>query len=563
MTDPKSSSPTSRLFNRRSRRPILPLLLVGFLLLGAVGGGYFLLSRREQDGGHPERIRVVRACDVPVEVLERVWRGYVPGRTGDVLAIEQLPNQYNTRHSTPFAYTQDVPLVLYGPGFIKKGVTNDRPTTVADLVPTFAELLDFDLPTEVDGRGLHEALLPEERRNGLPKLIFTLVWDGGGDNVLEFWPDSWPHLKALMAKGSNYTGAAVGSSPSITPSIHATIGTGVFPKRHGLSDTRMRVRGRTVDAYEGDSPKFLRVETLGDIWDRANGNVPLVGMMARDNWHLGMIGHGSFSEGGDRDIAVIDDLGDVEFRTSERFYSLPEYLLGNVGLQEAIDEVDQRDGEADQRWLGNPLLPIDGKIRYTPAWSIYQTEKIKQLFQNEPFGRDDVTDLFFVNYKSTDLAGHEWNMVEQEEKETLEEQDRQLKELLRFLDETVGRKNYVFAMTADHGMTPYPEETGGWNIILSETSSDIEKKFDKVTPDVPLILSNRGYQIMLDKKEVERNGIDPVEIAEFLRTYTLGENAPDEETLGDFADRSNERVFTTALTPEELKDALECARSSN
>ncbi len=563
MTDPKSSSPTSPLFNRRSRRPILPLLLVGLLLLGAVGGGYFLLSRREQGGGHPERIRVVRACDVPVEVLERVWRGYVPGRTGDVLAIEQLPNQYNTRHSTPFAYTQEVPLVLYGPGFIKGGVTNDRPTTVADLVPTFAELLDFDLPTELDGRVLHEALLPRERRNGLPKLIFTLVWDGGGDNVLEFWPDAWPHLKALMAKGSNYAGAAVGSSPSITPSIHATIGTGVFPKRHGLSDTRMRVRGRTVDAYEGDSPKFLRVETLGDIWDRANGNVPLVGMMARDNWHLGMIGHGSFNDGGDRDIAVMDDLGDVEFRTSERFYSLPEYLLGNVGLQEAIDEVDQRDGEADQRWLGNPLLPIDGKIRYTPAWSIYQTEKLKQLFQNEPFGRDDVTDLFFVNYKSTDLAGHEWNMVEQEEKETLEEQDRQLKELLRFLDETVGRKNYVFALTADHGMTPYPEETGGWNIILSETSSDIEKKFDKVTPDVPLILSNRGYQIMLDKKEVERNGIEPVEIAEFLRTYTIGENAPDEETLGDFADRSDERVFTTALTPEELKDALDCARSSN
>ncbi|MDP9068667.1 MAG: alkaline phosphatase family protein [Actinomycetota bacterium] len=557
----KPSSRAPALFRRNPRRPLLPLLLVGLLVLGAVGGGYLLLSRRS-GGGDPQRIEVVRACDVPVEILERVWRGYVPGRTGDVLTIEQLPNQYNTRHSTPFPYTQDVPLVLYGPGFIKSGVTSDRTTTVADLAPTFAELLDFELPTKVDGRPLREALLPKERRNGLPKLIFTLVWDGGGDNVLEFWPESWPQLKSLMKNGTKYTEATVGSSPSITPSIHATIGTGVFPKKHGLSDTRMRIGNETLDAYEGGSPKFLRVETLGDLWDRANGNMPLVGMMARDNWHLGMIGHGAFSEGGDRDIAVMDDLGEVEFRTSEKFYELPDYLLGNVGLQEAIDQVDQRDGEADQRWLGNPLLPIDGKIRYTPAWSIFQTDKLKQLLTNEGFGADEVPDLFFVNYKSTDLAGHEWNMVELEEKETLEEQDRQIEELLRFLDDTVGRKNYVLAMTADHGMTPYPEETGGWNIIMSETSADIEKKFDKVTPDVPLILSNRGYQIMLNKKEVERNNVDPADIAAFLRTYTIGDNAPNEQALGDFENRTEERVFTTALTPEELKEALDCARTS-
>lgn len=553
----RPSSRAPALF-RRKKRSVLPVLLVAILLVGAAGGTYLFLSQRER--GAPERIDLVRACDVPVEILEKVWRGYVPGRSGDVLTIEQLPNQYNTRHSTPFPYTQDVPLVLYGPGFIKNGVVSDRPTTVADLVPTFAELLDYELPGKVDGRALNEALLAKRKRNGVPKLIFTLVWDGGGDNVLTQWPKSWPELKRLMARGTDYANATVGSSPSITPSIHATIGTGSFPKRHGLSDTRMRIKGKTVDAYEGSSPRFLRARTLGDLWDRDNDNLPLVGMMARDNWHLGMIGHGSQMPGGDRDIAVMDDFSRVEFRTSKRFYELPSYLLGNEGLQEAIDEVDQRDGRSDQRWLGNPLLPIDGKIRFTPAWSIYQTEKMKELLANEGYGRDAMADLFFINYKSTDLVGHEFNMVEPEEKEALEEQDRQLGEIIRFLDESVGRRNYVLAMTADHGMTPYPSETGGWNIILRETTDDIEQRFDKVTPNTPLILSNRGYQIMLNKKEMKLNDVQPGEIARFLRGYTIGQNAPSESELGDFRNRSDERVFLTALTPQGLKDALDCAR---
>ena len=516
---------------------------------------------REDEGLDPDRAKLVRACDIPVEILERVWRGYVPGRSGDVLTIERLPNQYNTRHSTPFAYTQDVPLVLYGPGFIKKGVTVDRPTTVADLVPTFAELLDFEMPAPVDGEVLQEALLPQSERNGIPKLVFTVVWDGGGDNVLEQWPDEWPELQKMMAEGANYTDAVVGSSPSITPSIHATIGTGNFPKRHGLSDTRMRIGSKTVDAYEDDSPRFLRGQTLGDAWDLANGNVPLVGMMARDNWHLGMIGHGAQLEGGDADVAVMDRFTEVEFRTIEDFYRLPEYLLGNEGLQKAIDEVDQRDGESDERWLGNPLSPISGKIRLTPAWSIYQTEKMKDLLTNEGFGTDDVADIFFVNYKSTDLVGHEFNMVEPEEQEALREQDRQLREVIRFLNRTVGRKNYVMALTADHGMTPLPADTGGWNIIMTEVSADIEETFDTVTPDKPIILSNRGYQIMLDKREMKRNDVDPEEIAEFLRSYRIDDNAADEEALGTFADRRDELVFLTALTPDELKEALDCARA--
>ncbi|HEX2296233.1 MAG TPA: alkaline phosphatase family protein [Actinomycetota bacterium] len=545
-------------FKRRRRRRALPLVLL--LLVAASGGGAYLVLRSPDDEPAAKE-KLVRACDVDVEILERMWNGYVPNRSGDVIAVEHEPNQYSTRHSSPWPYHQDVPLVLYGPGFIRSGRTVDRPVTVADLAPTYAKLLGFDEFPDRDGRVLQEALKPARKRNGVPKLILTLVWDGGGDNVLERWPDDWPELKAFVPKGTEYTDATVGSTPSITPSVHATIGTGVFPHTHGITDTRMRVKGKMTDPWEESSPARLRSKTLGDLWDAANGNVPLVGMMARDAWHLGMVGHGAYLPEGDHDHAVLDELGGIEFRTNTDYYSLPEYLLGLEGLAEAVAEVDGRDGEVDGEWLGNPILATDAQVRFTPAWSIFQTQKMVELLENEGYGADDVADLFYVNYKPIDLAGHYWNMVEPEVQENLRETDAQLPLIVEALDRLVGRDSYVLALTADHGMTPYAQVSGGWDIETRDMSADIEKRFDKVTPGNPLIQSNRGYQIMLDRKELERNDVTAADVAEFVRDYRIRDNVTDTNEVGPrFEERTNERLFLTALTPEALEEALACAR---
>ncbi|MGH2754821.1 MAG: alkaline phosphatase family protein [Actinomycetota bacterium] len=549
---------------RRRRRRILPAAVTALLLTGGVAGGYLLVKDDDptiDSGQHERLVAPQKMCEVPLPILERVANGYVPGRSGDVLAVEETTAQFNTRHSSPHPYTQDVPLVLYGPGFIKSGVSPKREVTVADLAPTYAELMDYSAwPEERDGRVLEEALLPEEDRNGTPKLIFTLVWDGGGDNVLEQWPDAWPQLRRLLTRGTGYDRATVGSTPSITPAIHATIGTGTFPSTHGIPDTRIRVKGEMLDAWEGTSPRRLRVKTLGDLWDAANDNAPLVGMMARDAWHLGMIGHGAYLPEGDNDIAAMDDFGGVVFRTNEEYYSLPGYLLNTEGLEEAVQEVDARDGETDQRWLGNPILSYDAGVRYTPAWSIYQTQRLSQLLETEGYGRDEITDLFYANYKAIDLAGHTWNMVEAEVKENVEESDRQLGAIIDELDRLVGKNNYVLALTADHGMTPFPEAAGNWSINMREMSADIEKRFDSTTPNIPLILSNRGYQLMLNQNELKRNDITAADVARFLSDYRVEDNMTTNDLPEYFEGRGKERLFMFAATGDDVDDAIVCSR---
>lgn len=500
-------------------------------------------------------------CAASLDILEKVARGYYPDRSGDILAIERLPHQFGTRHSTPYPYTQDVPLILYGPGYIEPG-TYEKDATVADLTPTFAELMNYDGLPERDGRVLEEALLPVEERSAPPKLVFTLVWDGGGDNLLEQWPDSWPNLQRLMDKSAVFENATVGSSPSITPAIHATIGTGDFPSSHGLPDIKVRFKGKIVDAWQGASPRLLKSETLADMWDRETGNEALIGTMARDTWHLGMIGHGAYLPGADKDIAALDQLTGVDFRTNEKFYELPEYLLDRTGLDEAAAAVDRADGESDGEWRGGPLNTLDAHIRYTPAWPPYQSQKLIELLENEGFGTDEITDLFYVNYKGTDLAGHEWNMADREVKEVLVAQDNEIPVVKKALDRLVGKGNYVLAYTADHGMAPYPFTNGGWSINTAEMIDDLEERFNPDGKDKPILLSHRSYQIMLNRGRAKELGVTWKEVARWVANYTIEDNLTDESRElfeESFADRADEKLYLTALTPEQLRKEMSCA----
>lgn len=503
-------------------------------------------------------------CVADIDILEKIANGYYPDRSGDILAIEALPHQFGTRHSTPYPYTQDVPILLYGPGFIKPG-TYETPVTVADLAPTYAELMAYDDFPDVDGKVLEEALKPAEKRPTPPKLIFTLVWDGGGDNLLAQWPDSWPNLKALMERSAVYENSTVGSSPSITPATHATIGTGNFPSSHGLADIKIRVKEKIVDAWEGASPRFLETPTLGDLWDQATGNAALVGAMARDTWHLGMIGHGTQLEGGDADIAAMDELGGIDFRTSKRYFSLPAYLLDRTGLAEATQAYDQQDGSADGQWIGGDLNALDASVRYTPAWPPFQSQKMIEVLEKEGFGTDDITDLFYVNYKGTDLAGHEWNLIDEEVREVLVSQDNEIPVVIDALDRLVGKGNYVLSYTADHGMTPYPHVNDGWSINTAELSKDIEAEFNPDGVDKPLILSQRGYQIMLNRGRAKKLAVRWTDVAAFVANYRLEDNVTDEsrELFEErFSERADEKLYLTALTPNQMREEVACAEAA-
>ena len=184
-----------------------------------------------------------RPCEGLKRLVETVRRGHVAGLSPDISFIPRRPNYVGTRfspvHSGPWNYLTRVPLLMYGPGHIAPGMY-PREATMADVAPTLAGLIGFEGWKPRAGRVLDEVLL---RAGAPPRLVVTIVWDGGGLNVLKEHRDAWPTLERLRAQGAWFSNMSVGSSPSVTPPVHTTLGTGAFPKDHGIPGLRMRTEG--------------------------------------------------------------------------------------------------------------------------------------------------------------------------------------------------------------------------------------------------------------------------------------------------------------------------------
>jgi arylsulfatase A-like enzyme len=500
------------------------------------------------------------ACAMPHQELLRVWRGTDPGRSGQIAFVPQEPNFVgsNFPHSGPWDYLQDVPLLWFGPGVVPALGRVDRPVTVADIAPTQAALLDFDFEVP-DGSVLREIPTPEQP----PRLIVTLVWDAAGRSVLDTYPEDWPVLRSLIAGGVWYENASVGSSPSITPATHATIGTGAFPMRTGQTDAEFRIGPGLVRAGEL-GPILLMEPTLGDLYDRAMGNEPIVGALASVTWHLNMASHGALWGGGDRDIAVLRVPGrsinegaegttwNVQGRFSP-YFEFPEYVNDLPPLSSYTQEVDSADGARDGKWLTNSIEQYEQGWA-TPARIPYQGRMVEEVLAREDFGADEVPDLLFVNFKAIDHVSHIWSANSPEMKDTLRRQDEDLGRFIGFLDEQVGEGNWVLVLTADHGAQFDPEVSGAFQVTPGQLEQDLEAAFPSAVQG-SVFQAVRTSQIYVNEDTMQASGYTFEQIARFVLGYTKEQGAPDPSTVP--ADELDDTVFAAAF-PIEILPGLDC-----
>ncbi|HWC13731.1 MAG TPA: alkaline phosphatase family protein [Actinomycetota bacterium] len=506
------------------------------------------------------------SCQTPPDEFRAVVRGTVQGRTADLQFLPRLPHSFGdfrkTTHSGPWDFLQRVPLVLYGPGYIapRGDLELARETTVADIAPTVAELLGLEFPDDRPGRAITEALVPRVNRAEPPRLIVLVVWDGAGYNVLEQWPDAWPRLARLMRRGTSVRGVEVGSSPSVTPAIHATMGTGAFPRQHGVVDIPVRTGEKVLDAFPDKAPRFLELPTVADLYDPTTNNASLVGLMAERAWHLGMMGSGAYIEGGDKDYAVMTQGGDGRFIANTDYYKLPRYLDRVPGYELDRELVDRADGVDDGLWMGHEMPAEKEAGGADPVWSHYQLRVLKALWEREGFGRDAIPDLFFTNFKEIDLVGHAYNMIEPEMESTLRHNDRVLGDLVEHLDTTVGRNRWVLALTADHGSGPDPRSIDSWPISMPQLQVDLALEYGVRVG--PLFQAQRPTGMWFKPDVVRDAGIDLEDAADFLIGYTLGDNVPDgKRAPRGYRDRVDERLFAAAFPTNRIEDVASCIRA--
>jgi hypothetical protein len=508
--------------SRRTRRVVLPLVAAFALLVPLVMSAPAPAAQSDQD-------LINLACSIPHRYLVRTWNGFSPDRGPELTAIPAEPNFMGAGlpHVGPWDYIQHVPMFWYGPGHIKAQGQVGGNVTLADIAPTQAKILDFNGFTAPDGRALSNVLQPGQKP---PKLLIVLVWDSAGINVLQKHAAQWPYLRSLIPQGTWFKDAYVGSSPTSTAQDHATIGTGAFPIHHGIVAHHFQLGGQDTTPYQ-IGPNFLVDPTFADIYDQAEGNQPIVGMVATADIHLGMMGHGSFWNGGDRDIAMTRSPAVQTTSTAEGdvwnlpkvdapYYQVPSFLQNEESIPPSImDSVDRADGKLDGMWRNNDMAQLGAGFD-TPARTVFEEQIVEQTIKNEHFGADSMPDLLYLNFKEIDYVGHVWSMDSPEMTDAVKYQDQALKRFIPFLNQQVGNGNWAMVITADHAAMPNPIDSGGFEISTGAVSQAIETKFDTNGDSVPIVDNVQPGSIFLNENEVAANNTTIDDIARFAQTLT-------------------------------------------
>jgi Type I phosphodiesterase / nucleotide pyrophosphatase len=468
-------------------------------------------------------------CDSLRPLIQRVRRGWYQGRSPELGFVVREPNVMglapNPPHDGAWDFLAEVPLVMYGPGVIAARGIVDKPASMVDLAPTAAALVDFDSWPSRSGLARVEALEPGAPP---PRLVVTIVWDGVGDNVLRAHPNAWPFLKRIMGRGTAYSEMTIGSTPSNTAPIHASLGTGAFPRAHGVvSVSQEDSSGRAVDPWADEDPSTLELATLGDLYDRSRDNAPEIGVVATVNWHLGMIGHGAALPRADHDLAALLSSSGSTFGNAG-FYDIPSDI-DDSGLQENSSTLDSADGRRDGHWGDHPL-DNPAILATSPAYAAWQQEALEQVIAGRGFGADEVPDLLYTNFKQPDSSGHRWGMSSPEVGETVRAVDRALERLVSFLNRSVGRGRWALMLTADHGQTPSPRDTGGFQIQGSMVREVLNEEFDRTSDGVDLVARGRASGVSTNAGQPKANDVTLDEMAEWLAALTM------DEALGEGAD---------------------------
>jgi predicted AlkP superfamily pyrophosphatase or phosphodiesterase len=136
----------------------------------------------------------------------------------------------------------------------------------------------------------------------------------------------------------------------------------------------------------------------------------------------------------------------------------------------------------------------------TPFADTYLTQLAELAVDQLALGKSDGTDFLGIAYSPLDYAGHAFGPRSWEVQDILVQLDKDLADLFTHLDKTVGRGNYVVALSADHGVAPIPEdmqETGADAGVLSlvELRERMEKALEPFNYGKPVIARISGSDI--------------------------------------------------------------------
>lgn len=328
-----------------------------------------------------------------------------------------------------------------------------------------------------------------------PKLILAIVVDQFRyDYLTRFRADFTGGLKRLLEQGAVFTNANYDASPTVTAVGHSTILTGAMPARSGIvgnvwwdraerkavtsvSDDKVKLLGGAGNGA-GSSPARLLVSTIGDQLKISGKGRKVIGISLKDR--SAILPSGRMADG-----AYWFDGPSGNFVSSTYYFAeLPAWVRDfNAGRP--------ADKYAGQEWLSHKMPAAAGPQLYNAVdASPFGDELLQALalraLSAENLGTGPQTDLLAVSYSSVDYVGHRYGPDSPEIHDMVKRVDRLIGALIDAAEARAGRGSVLVAFTADHGVTPVPEEArkhgvpGGrivWNTYRAAVERALNEKF--------------------------------------------------------------------------------------
>ena len=356
--------------------------------------------------------------------------------------------------------------------------------------------------------------LPVALRAAPPKLAVVIAVDQmRADYLVRFRPYFGEGgFKRLLEGGTVFQDARYRHAITLTAPGHAQILSGAFARDHsiianewldrdtweqinsvedrdsplvGINPGELGPAAALAPAKTGRSPKNFRTTTVGDALKKLHGADSRVIALSNKDRSAILLG------GQRADGAYWDEQG--KFVTSRHYRAelpawvaafnaekRPQSFFGQTwdrllapAIYDQVQGPDDVVGETVNFGFTRvfPKKVDGGKPALSPAYfdaydaSPFCSEVLGAFAQRalveEKLGQHAATDLLAVSFSGIDYVGHAYGPDSHEVMDAMLRLDRVLAALLDAVDRTVGLKNCVVVLTADHGVSPMPEVAPG------------------------------------------------------------------------------------------------------
>ena len=331
-----------------------------------------------------------------------------------------------------------------------------------------------------------------------PKLVVGIVVDQMRNDYIErFWNHySEDGFKRLVNNGYRFKNAHFNYVPTYTGPGHASIYTGTTPATHGIignnwydktidasvycaGDTSVQPIG-TMDKAGMMSPHRMTVTTIADenrLATQMRGKT--IGVALKDRgailpaghtanaayWFHGMdegqwISSSFYMDSLPQWVVEFNNSGKAAsyFKTWNTLYPIETYVESGTDMNKFEGGFKGKE-TATFPYNLQELRAHNNNFELLKAVAFgndLTTDFAIAAIEGEKLGQNNDTDFLTLSYSSTDYVGHNFGVNSKEVQDTYLRLDKNIAQLLQYLDKTVGKDQYIVFLTADHAAVDVP-----------------------------------------------------------------------------------------------------------